>query len=175
MTSKNAAPPPPPPSDDTSKPASDGPNSKPLTATVDTEAGTSVADSKGTDGLGQQVRPETQTREDDGNRTLANPVTDPGPVAPHGGMLVKHPDRSKGEHRYGDANEDVTVTMRTSTGHTDGYGKPAGDVLSDVKLPPDHFANGAASDVYNKDEGKSLTDKAQQNAAKPREIAPTHE
>lgn len=167
------APPPPPPPDDKATP----PNSKPKTATVDAAAGTSTADSKGTDGLGDQVHPDTQTNEADGHRTLSNPVRDPGPYVPEGGINVAHPDRSKGQHRYGDANEPVSVLMRTSTGHDLGFARPDGATHNEVQLAPDLFVSGAASDQYHKTDGKetSLTAAAQELAARPKEPAPLHE
>lgn len=150
------------------------PNSEPKGADVDKSADKSVAKGKGKDALGEQVSPDTQLREDDGNRTLARPVVDPGPYMRDGGPGIKNPDRSKGEHRYSDCNEPVPVTMRTSTGHSKGYGK-GGEITSDVEMAPDVFISGAASDTYNKESGKSLTDMAAQHAADPKEVARTSE
>lgn len=162
-------PPPPPPADDenTTKP---GPNSRPLTADVDHATNTSVATGTGTDALGQQVHPATQTREDDGHRTLANPKQDPGPYVPEGSVNVLHPDRTKGEHRFSDANEPLNVVMRTSTGHDLGFARPGGDTHTTEQLPPEVAVNGAASDCYHPTDGKetSLTADAVRKAQEPR-------
>lgn len=164
----------PPPAADAPKP---GPNAKEKGADVDTDKGISVAKGDSTSSLGDQVHPDTQSSEADGHRTLVQPVTDPGPYVPEGQLNVKHPDRSKGEHRYADANEPFSVTMRTSTGHDLGYGRPDGDVTDKVDMAPDVAISGAASDCYHPTDGKetSLTDAAVQLAAKPKVAAPTHE
>lgn len=168
------APPPPPPAPPT--PAVP-PNSQPKAAEVDTEAGVSTAKGSGTGALGDQVHPDTQTSEADGHRTLVQPVTDPGPYVPEGSVAAKEPDRSKGEHRYGDVNEPIPVKMRTSTGHDEGYGKPGGPVVGDVKLAPEVMVNGAASDCYHPTDGKetSITAAAVELSGKPKEPAPLHE
>lgn len=176
MDEAQNAPPPPPPPNEADKPQTP-PNSTPKTATVDKAAGTSTADAKGTDGLGDQVHPATQTSEADGHRTLVHPVTDPGPYVPEGGINIRHPDRAKGEHRYGDANDAVPVIMRTSTGHDLGFARPDGSTHNEVHLPPDLFVSGAASDCYHPSDGKetSLTAAAQELAARPKDPAPLHE
>lgn len=158
-TDNGAGAPPPPP-----------PNSAPKSAEL-TEKG-SVASGKGTDALGDQIAPETMLNEADGNRTLMKPVTDPGPVPFPGGVNIPRPDRSKGQHRVSDVADPVSVTMRTSTGHSQGFARHSGDITGDVELPPDVFASGAASDIYNKEGGKGLTDQAMKNAGEPKEVAP---
>lgn len=163
MAAQNNAggsPPPPPP-----------PNAVPKSATVDKTTDTSVANGTGVDALGDQVHPDTQFREDDGNRTLAHPVTDPGPVVMEGSVVVKHPDRKLGQHRYSDNNDPLPILQRQSTGHDEGYGRPGEDPHKVVDMAPDLAISGAASDVYNKEQGKSLTDVAERKAGEPREEA----
>ena len=109
--------------------------------------------------LGGQVKPETQLREDDGNRTLAKPVPDPGPV----GTKFKHPDTSKGE-TIGDVNKPVKIMRRHDTTRE-------GDVRK-TDMAPDLIAHHGASDIYNKEQGEGLTDMAVKHAADAREIAP---
>ena len=168
-------PPPPPPAD-----APKGPNSEPLTSELKDD-GTSEAKGNGAGGLGalgQQVNPATQTHEDNGNRTLAKPTLDPGPSVIPGSVQIANPDRSKGEHRYGDANEGVEVLRRTSTGHDSGFARGGGfdgSVVGTGKMAPDNFASGAASDQYHPEGGKTLTEQAAQNAGKARELAPTRD
>lgn len=144
-------------------------------ANVDKAAGISTAKGTGTSALGDQVHPATQTSEKDGARTLVNPKTDPGPFVKEGRVPFRNPDRSKGEHRYSDCNEPIKVLQRTSTGHDMGFARPDGDVTSQVDLHPDVYVSGAASDVYNKEQGEGLTDVAKAKAAEGRELAPTHE
>lgn len=119
--------------------------------------------------LGGQVRPETQTREDDGHRTLALPVIDPGPVLGEG-QTYRHPDTSKGE-TLSSVNEAHDVTMRTSTA-PEWAGKP-GHNVSTVKMTPDVSGyHSLASDVYNKERGEGLTDVAKKLAGQGRIAAP---
>lgn len=119
--------------------------------------------------LGAQVRPETQTREDDGHRTLAAPVTDPGPVL-KAGQQWKHPDTSKGE-TIGSVNQPLTVSQRTSTS-PDWAGRP-GHNMGTVDLAPELTGlHSTASDVYNKERGEGLTDRAKELASQPRVAAP---
>ena len=119
--------------------------------------------------LGAQVKAETQTREDDGHRTLARPVRDPGPVLKEG-QEWKHPDTSKGE-TISSVNEHITVAQRTSTA-PDWAGKP-GHNMGTVKLAPELTGlHSTASDVYNKERGEGLTDMAKLRASEPREAAP---
>jgi hypothetical protein len=166
--------PPPPPAPAPAVP----PNSVPKGADVDTATATSVAKGTGTDALGDQVHPATMTNEADGHRTLANPVTDPGPYQREGGVNIAHPDRSKGQHRIGDANEAIGIRMRTSTGHDKGFARGAENgVVTDEKMAPDLAIGGAASDCYHPSTGdeKSLTAAAQAQAAEPKEVAPLKE
>ena len=172
ITPNPASPPPPPP------PPAPEPGTPPNSVAKGADLpgdGTSVAKGDSTSSLGDQIHPSTQTREDDGNRTLANPTLDPGPYVKPGALEIKNPDRSKGEHRYSDANEPVSVMMRTSTGHDKGYGQSDGSTVDQRELPPDMFISGAASDDYHPKGGASLTEQAAQNAAAQRELAPARD
>ena len=173
-----AAPPPPKPDDSGDKPGdAPKPNSEAHGADVDKAAGISTAKGKGEGALGDQVDPATQTSEADGHRTLMKPVTDPGPYVRDGAVNVKNPDRSKGEHRFGDANEDIPILQRKSTGHDLGFAHPAGDTHAVTAMAPDLAISGAASDCYHPSNGKetSLTADAEAKANAQKELAPLHE
>ena len=118
--------------------------------------------------LGGQVQPETQTREDDGHRTFANPVRDPGPVLPEG-FDWKHPDTSQGE-TIGSVNQPVQITQRHSTA-PDWAGIE--NTMKTTMMPELTGAHSVASDIYNKEKGEGLTDMAKKKAAEPRQLAPT--
>ena len=115
--------------------------------------------------LGAQVRPETQTREDDGNRTLALPVTDPGPVLAEG-VEWKHPDTSQGE-TLRSVNKPIPITQRHSTA-PDWAGKPGHNVMQTELAPDVTGLHSVASDVYNKEKGDGLTDMAKKRNTEPR-------
>lgn len=117
--------------------------------------------------LGAQINPETQTREDDGHRTLARPKLDPGPVTPHN---WKHPDTSKGETMQS-VNDPIDIVQRHSTA-PDWAGKPGHNVSVKPMAPDLLGAHSLASDVYNKERGEGLTDRAKELAQQPREAAP---
>lgn len=120
--------------------------------------------------FGAQIKPETQLTESDGNRTYANPVPDPGPGWDAG---YKHPNNSEKTIRA--VNEPLKVTQRTST-MADHHAIAAGvSNTSDVELPPELKGGGIASDVYNPEKGKNLTDMVEQAATKGRELAPQSE
>lgn len=113
--------------------------------------------------LGAQVRPENQLDSDNGGRTLAKPVTDPGPYIPEDQHQFKHPDPNQGE-TIGDVNDPLKIVQRNDT-------RPDAK-LTKTDMAADLVAHGGASDVYNPEKGEGLTDMVKKKANKARELAP---
>ena len=116
--------------------------------------------------LGGQVQAETQTREDDGHRTLANPVRDPGPVLPEGEEF-KHPDTRKGE-TLASVNKHHDIVQRTSTS-PDWASR---DNIGTTKMLPEVRGVLHTSDIYNKEKGEGLTDMAVKKSGDARQLSP---
>ena len=123
--------------------------------------------------MGGQVMPATQLREDDGNRTLAQPVTDPGPVIIDGdgnpveGMYAATPADAATPVMTANVKRFApeTVVQRVGT-------KPHDDAeLAEVDMGPDMVIGQGASDMYHK-EGRNNDGRnpVAENAAKPRVV-----
>ena len=119
--------------------------------------------------LGGQVDPATQTREDDGHRSFANPVKDPGPVLPEGEEW-NAPDPRKNE-TYAGINKHHKVMQRHST--APDWASRDGNTSETTMLPEVSGRHNIASDVYNKEKGEGLTDMAVKKSGEARQLAKT--
>lgn len=137
-------------------------------AAVNPDAGQSAAKE-----MGGQVMPASQLREDDGNRTLAQPKTDPGPVVIDGGgnpvegMYAADPDNNAKPALTPNVKKFApeTIVQRVNT-------KPHDDAaLAETDMGPDMVIGQGASDMYHK-EGRNNDghNPVAENAAKPRAL-----
>lgn len=120
--------------------------------------------------LGDQVKPETQTSEKDGHRTLVKPVTDPGPVLSEGDDY-KHPNTAKGE-TLSSVNKPIDIMQRHDT--SPSWATRNGEnTMKTTMLPEVAGKHSIASDIYNKEKGEGLTDVAMRKTMEGREQAAT--
>lgn len=155
---------------------------------LDNQANTKPGE-QATSQLGNQVKPESQLDEDNGNRTLAKPVTDPGGIKltyeKNGDnydvstekSTFKQPARENAFKPYRQLNDPMTIVQRHSTVPAHFAHDPEQVVNKEAKMAPDLAIHTGASDMYNKSgrkQGKEADNADPQGtfAHREREVAP---